>query len=308
MDDDDDSRGPFTTDGAIVVGVDGTALDQACVAWAAGAAARAQRPLVVIHALPAFGDLLATNVLRSPYELGALETELRESSVVERAVGVARRAVPDVAVAVAGQTVLGRPEQILIEASEDAYLVVVGSKPRRGLARLALGRAAHATTAHCACPVVVIREGARLRADGPVLVATDGSAGGRAAVERAADEAVQRAAVLVVLTTWFLEMVDGYVVTTPGTDDWNQIEQRYRSMVDGDVAAARRAHPDLQIEVRVERGPTAPTIVAAAAEMDLLVIGSRGRGGFRGMLLGSVSQQVLESADGPVMVVRAPRG
>ncbi len=303
--DDDDARGPFTTDGAIVVGVDGTALDQACVAWAAGAAARAHRPLVVIHALPAFGDLLATNVLRSPYEFNALEPELRESPVVERAIGVARRADPDVAVS--GQTVLGRPEQILIEASEDAYLVVVGSKPRLGLARLALGRAAHATTAHCACPVVVIREGARIRTDGPVLVATDGSAGGRAAVERAADEAVQRSTVLVVLSTWFLEMVDGYVVTTPGTDDWNQIEQRYRSMVEGDVAAARRPHPDLQIEVRVERGPTAPTIVAAAAEMDLLVIGSRGRGGFRGMLLGSVSQQVLESADCPVMVVRAPR-
>ncbi|MEP7160631.1 MAG: universal stress protein [Dermatophilaceae bacterium] len=303
--DNDAARGPFTTDGAIVVGVDGTDVDQTCMTWAAGEATRTHRCLVVVHALPAFGDLLAANVLGSPYDLDVVEPELRESPVVGRAIGVALRAFPDVVVT--GQAVLGRPEQILIEASEDAYLVVVGSKPRRGLARLALGRTAHATTAHCACPVVVIREGARIGADGPVLVATDGSAGSRAAVERAAAEAVERTTGLVVLTTWFLEMVDGYVVTTPGTDDWNQIEQRYRSLVDGDVAAARRAHPDLQIEVRVERGPTAPTVVAAAADVDLLVIGSRGRGGFRGMLLGSVSQQVVESADCPVMVVRTPR-
>lgn len=297
---------PSTTSGAIVVGVDGTELDPDCVAWAVDTARLTHRPIVLLHALPDFGELVASEEVSSSHDLDPVAPERRESVVLEQAIKAVRSTHS--AVEVTGQTLLGRPEKALVDASEDAYVVVVGSKPRRGVDRLALGRSAYATAAHSLCPVVVIRQGTRSKPSGPVLVATDGSSASGAAVARAAVAAEDRGTSLVVLTTWLVEMVNGFLVTTPGTDAWKQVEKRQRALADGVVAPVRQAHPDLKITVRVERGAAAPTLIDAARGVSLLVVGSRGRGGFRGMRLGSVTQQIIESADVTVMIVPSPRG
>ena len=95
------------------------------------------------------------------------------------------------------------------------------------------------------------------------------------------------------------------VVTTPGTDAWNAVEAKYRAVADRIVEPLRAAHPDVDCTVEVLRGAPAKVLAERSADAGLLVMGTRGRGGFAGMLLGSQSQRVLETATSPVMLVRA---
>jgi len=275
------------------------------VEWAAGAAGRTGKALHLVHTLPDYDDLVALNLLDNYWDPSLLGDDLDGAAVVERATTWLRTNHPGIGVD--GCTAFARPERALIEASRTAHLVVVGSRPKHGLDRLLLGRCSIATAMHATCPVVVIREESQAHPDGPVFAATDGSPASRRAVEHAADQAWQHRARLVVVITWHLEVVDGVVVTEAGTAAWRQVEQRHRALAEAVVAPVRSTHPDLDIEIKVIRGPAAKTLVAESADASLLVLGSRGRGGFRSMLLGSVTQAVLESAECPVMVVKAPR-
>lgn len=109
------------------------------------------------------------------------------------------------------------------------------------------------------------------------------------------------------ITSWYAEVVDGAVVTTPGTPAWEKVEGGYRRMVEEGLSDLRARYPQVDVDVRIVRGPAAAMITKESADASLLVVGSRGRGGFRGMLLGSVSHKVLETATSPVMVIRGPR-
>lgn len=107
------------------------------------------------------------------------------------------------------------------------------------------------------------------------------------------------------VTTWNVEVVDGMVVTTPGTDAWNSVEAKYRAVADRVVGPLRAKHPKVDCTVEVVRGAAAKVLAERSAQAGLVVMGTRGRGGFAGMLLGSQSQKVLETATSPVMLVRA---
>lgn len=141
---------------------------------------------------------------------------------------------------------------------------------------------------------------------GRVIVGSDGSESSRRAVRWAAEEARCRGAVLEVVHAWTL-------LGQPhdGTFDPNYGEAEARQLLDGELDTLGDALDGIEVERTVVCDLGAPALIDAGKRADLLVVGSRGRGGFRGLLLGSVSSQVVQHAPCPVAIIpdesREPR-
>lgn len=144
--------------------------------------------------------------------------------------------------------------------------------------------------------------------EGGVVVGHDGSAGARLAVAWAAEEARTRGCSLHVVRAWHLtgaprpaSWQPGYA---PSLSEYEQaVEQDLRRDVDGILGA----EPGVDVRLHVAHASPAKVLVATSETADLLVVGSRGLGGFRGLLLGSVSDQVVRHASCPVVVIRSPK-
>jgi nucleotide-binding universal stress UspA family protein len=140
---------------------------------------------------------------------------------------------------------------------------------------------------------------------GRIVVGIDGSDGSRAALHWALDETRQRGSRLDVVLAWqtpYLGEVSGLVLVSMT----EEAEQRARDLL-ADVADGIVAdHPDLEIVPMLAEGRAAPALLDAAEGADLLVVGSRGRGGFKSLLLGSVSSACVHHAPCPVAVVPNP--
>ncbi|MCE1179362.1 MAG: universal stress protein [Micrococcales bacterium] len=288
--------------GAVVVGVDGTEKDQAVIEWAAHRAARGGSPL---HILRARTVLAGVAPGMSPLDPGVLETleQVDDSASVESAVELARRAEPDLVVS--SDRPWGTGPQALLAASETASLVVVGSARKKALEQAVLGTTSLAVAMHASCPVAVIPEGCDPLRDGPIVVGVDGSKDSALALERAFEQGVAQQRPVVGLAAWHLEVIDGVVVTTPENPRYAEVEERYRAMVARIAERPCAEHPDVDFSIRVVRAAPDRALIEASGEAGSVVVGSRGRGGFVGRLLGSVSHRVLQQAQCPVIVVRA---
>ena len=299
------NEGDEIPEGAVVVGIGNSDRDAECLTWAGSSAQRSGSPLHILHAHDLGAELSAIDpVAGNTISLGP-EGDIGNASLLDETLAQARERWPDVQVT--GSLPFARPEQALIDASRTARLVVVGSARANAFHRLGIGRPSLAAAMHSSCPVVIVPQGARAEAEGPVVVGIDGSLHSAAAAERAFWIADLRKVPLVAITTWNVEVVDGLVVTTPGTNAWNQVEAKYRAIADRVVEPLRAQHPDVDCTVEIVRGVPARVLAERSADAGLLVMGTRGRGGFAGMLLGSQSHKVLETAASPVMLVRAPQ-
>jgi nucleotide-binding universal stress UspA family protein len=139
-----------------------------------------------------------------------------------------------------------------------------------------------------------------------IVVGIDGSEGSELALEWAVDEARRRHAILDAVTAWQPPYVSGYPVTT-GTFDPRRLEEGAREILDHAVDSVDARGLPEPIGRFVNLGSAATTLIEAAKGADLLVVGTRGRGGFTGLLLGSVSQQVAHHAPCPVVIVPPDR-
>lgn len=285
--------------GAVVVGIDGQEHDATVVAWAVDEAASRQRPLHVQEVVDLGISLMAGE--------GYLPmTSLPPDSVDEA--GSARRAATDVAsarrpdVPLTSSSVPGSVAGVLVSLSENAACVVVGGGGVPG--KPFLGSTALSVAAHAKCPTIVLPD-TETAATGKVVVGVDGSKQSRAAARFAFDYAARHGASVTCLISWSVEMVDGCVVTTPGSPEWIQVEEKHAELVERVIGELRGEYPQIEVEVLVRRGRASALLVEAADDAELLVIGSRGRGGFLGMLLGSTSKRVLEEATRPVAVLHA---
>jgi len=136
-----------------------------------------------------------------------------------------------------------------------------------------------------------------------VVVGIDGSDGSQRALRWAVEEAGRRGAELEVVHVWHLPYAGGYPYFA-GAIDLGVFENDARAILDRAVATVdATAVP--AVEPVLVQGGAAWALVEAAKGADLLVVGSRGRGGFAGLLLGSVSQHVAAHAPCPVVVVPA---
>jgi nucleotide-binding universal stress UspA family protein len=134
-----------------------------------------------------------------------------------------------------------------------------------------------------------------------VVVGVDGSASSLRALRWAADQARRTGNRLVVVTTWEFPTTYGWVPPYPPDFDPGGDARR---LLQEAVASELGDDPGVEVELVVEEGHAAPVLVQQAKDATLLVVGSRGHGGFAGMLLGSVSEHCVHHAACPVIVIR----
>ncbi|QPK49839.1 universal stress protein [Streptomyces gardneri] len=297
--DGEDGRGGEAR-GVVLVGADGSDSALHAVETAAREARARGARLSVIHAF--IWPLLKVPLGPSPY--GPPDGGLRQQAqgIVDGAVAHARACAPGIEVT--GEVLAGEPLTILAARSASAELVVVGSRGTGAFSGLVLGSVAVHLAAHAACPVLVVRGSGK--PGGPVVLAVDGSRDSEAAVDFAFAAAAARGAELRAVHAWTPS--SGPADLTPlfhGTEEIRGEEERVLAAA---LAGATARWPQVSVERRLVRGRPRPVLLEESAGAQLLVMGARGRGGFAGLLLGSVSQALLHHAECPVAVVRGDAG
>jgi nucleotide-binding universal stress UspA family protein len=289
----------------IVVGYDGSPGAEVALMWAAASAKRQGRPLTVLHS----GEPAAFPV-EPAYSAERLAEELADESQGILKAGVERATTvldpSDVSAVSAQQS----PAAALVEASEKADFVVTGCRGRGRLAAGLLGSVSYAVTAHARCPAVVVRgeKPAHPDAEHKVLVGVDDSLHSQRALEVAADIASRAGASLHVVRVGHLISPEGWAYAESekgGTRHSRSVTDEAQQTLDNARARVAAAHPDLPVETEVLYGDPGEVMSGLGTTAGLIVMGSRGRGGFAGLLLGSVSHKVIHEAECPVMVVRA---
>ncbi|MFE0529262.1 universal stress protein [Micromonospora parva] len=281
----------------VVVGVDGSPSSLAAAEHAARAAQLRSRPLLLVHGyLHPFGYGVPLN----PYEIGVPAPSEEAQKMMERTAAELGERWPGLAVE--ARQVAGGPGATLIEESRRAELVVVGSRGRGGFAGLLLGSVGAQVAAHAHCPVLVVRPDEQpIPVDGPVLVGVDGSESSDLAVSVGADEAALRDVPLVLV---HVVATDGGRMVPEEIEESQAAHQAEAVRLLADASAVVRArHPDLVVrEHPVRAAGAAQGLIEASGAAALLVVGTRGRAGFAGLLLGSVSQAAIQHAHCPVLV------
>jgi nucleotide-binding universal stress UspA family protein len=137
-----------------------------------------------------------------------------------------------------------------------------------------------------------------------IVVGVDGSEASKEALSWALVEARLRQSSLRVVYAWLFPQIGGRGYLAPELLDPELLRQTAQERLDGFVAEVAGESPDIELECIAPEGPAAKVLVEAADDAELLVVGSRGHGGFAGLLLGSVSQQCAHHAPCPVVIVR----
>ena len=274
--------------GRIVVGVDGSPSSELALRWAAE---QSRLTGEVVEAVTSWD-------FPSPYDRSTTGTFEEQG---EEVAGALAKTVENVLGAVEAARVLqrvtpGRPAQVLIDASRDADLVVVGPHGHGGFLGLPLGSVSQHLLPHATCPVVVVR--GQHGSTGRIVVGVDGSPEGQAALGWAARQAARAGAELHTVMAWDDPLRYGYAVE-PGPDGATRTLQHLATSVRAELGDTAGTLPVVQ---EVDTGHPAHVLLRAAQEADMLVVGSRGRGAFTGLLLGSVSRHVAAHAPCTVAV------
>ncbi|WNM32125.1 universal stress protein [Streptomyces sp. Li-HN-5-11] len=279
----------------IVVGVDPDPTHRMALAWAADEAARRRLPLRPVHVegVPTRGSW--------PREVPPSWEEWNEAlhkagrQVLEEAADFVTSRHPGLAVdALLAE---GDPVWVLREQSRDAAAVVLGS---RHLSRTqeVFGSASVAlpVMAHTRCPLVVVPEPEHITQDPAYyVVGVDGSEHSAAAVDVAFEEAALRGARLRALFVWEAGPLRVF--------DEHGPQEECRRLLSEIVAGRRARFPEVDLRQELVVGHPVHVLTDASAHALGVVVGTRGHGGFTGMLLGSVSQGVLHHARCPVIAV-----
>lgn len=290
----------LTEQAPIVVGVDGSPSAKEALDWAAAEAAALHRPLRIVHGF--IWPLM--RVPLGPADVGPADGGFQAAAerVLADAETRAGSAAPEVKVTT--ELVVGAAAPALLRQAEDAELVVVGSRGLGGFAGMVVGSVGVQLAAHAPCPVVVVRPHPNPRPHPAtparrVVVGADGSELSAAAISFAFRAAAHRKAALTVVRAWTAPVSIFPLLVV------DQVEAEERQQLEDALEAERHAFPDVDVEARLIRADhPGRALVEESTTADLVVVGSRGRGGFAGMLLGSVSQALLQHAECPVAVVR----
>lgn len=279
----------------IVVGVDPDPSKRLALSWAADEADRRDLPLRLVHAQGApTGGYRSGEVRPSWEEWNRALHGLGDQVLKEAASFVESRQPP---VEVSTLLAEGEPAWALREEARSASLVVVGSchlSKRSGM--FSSASVVLPLTAHAPCPVVVVPEPEHIsQQPAYFVVGVDGSAHSAAAVDVAFEEAALRGALLRALYVWHPPLL--------GVLEEDAAVRECRRVLSETVAGRTAAHPDVELHHEVVRGHPVRVLTEASQHALGLIVGTRGHGGFTGMLLGSVSQGVLHHAHCPVITV-----
>jgi nucleotide-binding universal stress UspA family protein len=282
----------------VVVGVDGSKDAEAALEYAAWEARSRRRPLRLVHGF-------VPSRMYGPAIAGAEDVPPDAETLVRDATTVVHQRYPDVDVT--ATVVAGSPGGVLVEESAGAALVVVGSRGLGRFVALLAGSVSTQVATYAAGPVVVVRSPGWVpspeRAAADVVVGVDGSSGGASALGFAFDEAVARGGDLIAVYAWQELPGDNL---DPGSHGPSLDEARAEAdrLLSEALAGWQSRYPDLTVRRRtVHSYHPVPTLIEEARQATLIVVGSRGRGGFKGLLLGSVGDGLVRHARQPVAIV-----
>jgi nucleotide-binding universal stress UspA family protein len=287
----------------IIVGVDGSSASRDALRWALAEARLWHGRVEAVHTWSYPVMTYAPGIVPPPtFAREDLQAEARHvlDTTVDAVVGDAEPGLAMTRVVVEGSAA-----KQLIERSRHADMLVVGHRGHGGFAGLLLGSVAEQCAVHASCPTVVTRPTETAEANAPegrpprVVVGVDGSEPARRALHWAAEEAQRRDADLEVVHAWHPQLQPLGLVR-PGVDRTSS-EDYGKAVLDAAIRAL--GSRSLVVNPILIEGPSARGLVEVSAGAALLVVGSRGRGGFAGLLLGSVSSQVLHHARCPLVVV-----
>jgi nucleotide-binding universal stress UspA family protein len=291
----------------VVVGVDSTDASWPAVLTGAWEAHNRGAPLCLAHGsqigLASWPLTMAAIYPEGADPLAAADQDLR--AVADP---VSRR-YPDLTVRT--RSWLGGAAAGLVELSHDAELLVVGARGSGGAAGLPTGSVAAQTAAHASCPVIVVRPPGLVGDDlvvprpGPVVVGVDGSPASEAALTFALGEARLRDTALIAVNSWW-EFPDQALAPAGADvfDDMDEADAEARRRLAEAVAGVSSTYPEVVLQTRSVRDMTPSLALIELSRMaGLVVVGSRGRGGFASLVLGSVSRDVLATAQAPVAIV-----
>ncbi|MBD5786614.1 universal stress protein [Cellulosimicrobium terreum] len=296
----------MTRTDTVLVGVDGSAPSLHALDWAAAYARQVGWGLHVVctYSLPSFtaasldGGYAALD--DSAIQEGA-RAVLEEARLRSEAAGVRTTAT----------VTTGDAAGVLVEMSAEHSLAVVGTRGRGGFTERLLGTVSSALPAHARCPTVVVP----LRADGTgeelppvtplrrVVVGVDGSPTAEIALRHAIRQAQAWGAELVAVAGVPVGAGAGLLAWLPASIDHEQVLADVTEGLNVIIDRHEAENPGVTIKRIVLDGTGAELLTEFSTATDLIVVGSRGRGGFRGLLLGSTSQAVLHHSACPVMVV-----
>jgi len=284
----------------IIVGADGSPASNAAVCWAAHDAVLRHIPLTVVHVV---SPMVATWP-HSPLPDGvAVWHENEGRRILANALKLARETAKDhPRVPIECELVFSAAAPTLVDLSKEAELVVVGTYGRGALARGLLGSVSSSLVRQAHCPVAVIRdEDPRMPhpAQAPVLVGIDGSPASELATAIAFDEASRRHVNLIAVHAWS----DAEILELPGLD-WSAVKAEEERVLAEGLAGWQERYPDVTVHRLLVCDRPARVLAETSETAQLVVLGSHGRGGFAGTLLGSVSNAVVQTVRMPVIVAR----
>jgi len=285
----------------IVVGVDDSPATRVAVQWAARDAELRNIPLTLVHAV---SPEVSTWWLKPP----ALDRLMRwQQHYGRRLLDEALKVVDEASqgggpAGVHTEILATAAVPTLIDLSKDAELMVAGSEGSGRWPGRLLGSVSSGLLRYAHCPVAIIpdEDPSTLHpAQAPVLVGIDGSPASELATAIAFDEASRRHVGLVALYAWS----DLDVSEWPGID-WPATQSMAEEVLAERLAGWQEQYPDVQVRRTVVQAQPARQLVQRSEGAQLVVVGSRGRGGFAGMLVGSVGETVAQMARVPVIVAR----
>jgi nucleotide-binding universal stress UspA family protein len=280
----------------ILVGYDGSPDATTALAWALDEAGRTGQPVRLAYVFEwlTVGGWIAPGMAPGAWPDEAAREQVEQ--LVQRAAADAAAANPGLTVQ--GEVFDGPPALVLQERSADAALLVLGSRGHGGFTGLLTGSTAVSVTTHAHCPVVVVRRDTSAATGRRIVVGVDGSDCSLVALGFAVERAARRDAPLHVVRAWAQAQwrAQGF--------DPNEAQAAEQANLEESLRQWRESFPNVPVTTGVVPGNAASALVEATRDAQLVVVGTRGRGGLRGALLGSVSQQVLHHTHCPVAVVR----
>lgn len=292
---------------AILVGVDGTDASYKAVWWAANYAKHAGLTLQIVcaYSLPSYTAVSFDATYTALGDDAVAHTDAQE--ILTRAKAIADEQGVDASTLI----VTGDPSSVFVELSRNYNLIVIGNRGKGGLAERLLGTTSSSLPAYAYCPIVVVPftddddQLIHLNNDiTKVVVGSDESKWGLKALDIAAEFANSWNAQLTVLSAVPVYGASGGMFAmAPSKEDTDRIIESYLDDLKVRVAPISRKYPNLTIHTEVVPGSAVDTLTQASATNDVVVVGSRGRGGFTGLILGSTSQGLIQHATSPVYVV-----
>lgn len=292
----------MSNDKAVLVGVDGSDASYKAAWWAANFAKHAGLTLQIVcaYSLPSYAAVSFDATYTTMGDDVAAHNDAQE--ILSKAKAIA----DDQGVSAATLIVTGDPSSVFVELSRNYKLIVIGNRGKGGLAERLLGTTSSSLPAYAYCPIVVVPytddDGNLMHLNNQirsVAVGSDESKWGLKALQIAAGFADSWGAELNVMSA--VPNISG--LTGTGSAEEQSVMESYMDDLNTRIAPLLKTYPNLQVTKSVVPGSAVEALTQASKTHDVVVVGSRGRGGFTGLLLGSTSQGLLQHAVSPVYVV-----